>query len=111
MALGHDLRADQDVGAAGGDRRQQAFPLFARACGITIHTQYTRLREQLGQARLDTLRAAAKGLNVLIATAGAGARHGAIAAAVVTTQTAVDQVHDQVGGTVWAATHPTAGRA
>ena len=111
MALGHDLRADQDVGAARGDRRQQAFPLLARACGVTIHTQYTRLREQLGQAGLNALRAAAKRLDVLIATAGAGARHARIAAAVVAAQAAVDQMHDEVGRTVRAAAHPAAGRA
>ncbi len=111
VALGHHLRADQDVGTAVGDGRQQAFPLRAGARRVAVDAQHARLRKQLRQPRLDTLRTAAERPDVLVTAARAGGRDGAVAAAVVAAQAAVGQMHHQVGRTVRTAAHPAAGGA
>src|SRR5690606_28930189 len=100
VALRHHLGADEDVGPAFGDRRQQAFPLLARARRIAVHAQHAGLWEKFGKTRLDTLRTTAEGLDVLVAAARAGVRDTAVAAAVMAAQTTVGQMHDEVRGTV-----------
>jgi hypothetical protein len=111
VALGHHLGADQDVGLAGGDGVEQRLPLAARARRVTIDAQHARLRKELGQARLDTLGAAAEGLDVLVTAARAGVRNRTVAAAVMAAQAAIGEVHHQVGRAVRAAADPAAGRA
>jgi hypothetical protein len=111
VALGQHLRADQDVGLAPWMGR--AAPASADACArLSRSTRSTRAcGKQLGQRFLQPLRAAAEGLDVLVAAARAGTRHRLLRAAVVAAQAAVHQVHHQVGRAAGAAADPAAGRA
>ena len=102
------IRSYYDVRFAGMDLFEQRFPLLAAFRRVTINPQNTRLRETLGQHRLDPLRAAAERLDVLITADRTPLRHAALKTAMVAAQTAVGQMQHQVGRAALAARHPAA---
>ncbi len=111
VALGQHLRADQDVRLAAMDAFEHRFPLLAAFDRVTVHTQDARLREPRLQPYFKALRAAAEGMNILVAASRAGFRHAALESAVMAAQAAIGQVEDEIGGAALAARHPAAGRA
>ena len=111
MSLGQHLRADQNIGLAAMDLRQYRLPLAAGFHRVTVNPNNARIREFLLQPAFNALRAAAEGMDVLVATGRAGARHAVFVAAMVTAQTLVGHVQHQIGGTTAATRHPATGRA
>src|SRR5262249_17315378 len=71
VALGEDLGPDQDVGLRGA--LEQLLERGLRARCIAVDAQNPRLRELLGERKLDALRSAAEGLQILVAAFRAGA--------------------------------------
>jgi hypothetical protein len=97
VALGQHLGADQDVGLAGMDGRQQRLPFLRRTGRIAVDAQHTCLRKTLAQHGFEALGAAAEGQQIDIAAVRAGARNAGFEAAVVAAQALVGQVQHQVG--------------
>ncbi len=110
MALGQHLRADQDVGFAGVDRRQQCLPLLRRARRIAVDAQHAGLRKAFGEHGFQALCAAPEGQQIDVAAVGTGARNECFEAAVVAAQALVGQMQHEVGGAALAARDPAAGR-
>jgi hypothetical protein len=111
VALGQHLGADQDVGLAGMDGRQQRLPFLRRTGGIAVDAQHTCLREALAQHGFEALGATAEGQQIDIAAVRAGARNAGFETAVVAAQALVGQMQHQVGRAAAAARNPAAGRA
>ena len=111
VALGEQLRADQDVGLAARDALQRARELAAAARAVAVDAHDARLREARGERFLDALRAAAHRLQVEVAAGRAGARDGAFRAAVVAAQPAVGLVQHHARRAARATGGPAAGVA
>ena len=109
MALGENLRADEDVGVGGP--LEQIFEPVPRAHGVAIHAQDPRLRKFLAEQQLDPLRPASEYLQVGVTAFRTGARNALGQSAMVATQPPRGQVHDHVRRTAPAALHPATGRA
>ena len=73
--------------------------------------QNPRLGKCLLQPVLKALGAAAKGMNILIATGWAGFRDAMLQTAMMTTQQAISQVQHHVGGATRTARNPATGHA
>lgn len=86
VALGHHLRAHQDVDLARVHRREQRFGAAFPARAVGVDAQDACLGKQLGQMLLDALGAAPHRRQVLVAAFGAGARHRRLVAAMVAMQ-------------------------
>src|SRR5438477_7656045 len=93
MALGENLRADEDVGVGGP--LEQIFEPVPRAHGVAIHAQDPRLRKFLAEQQLDPLRPASEYLQVGVTAFRTGARNALGQSAMVATQPPRGQVHDQ----------------
>src|SRR6267143_7184113 len=104
MALGEDLRADEDVGARGA--LEQIFEPAPR--GVAIHAQDPRLREFLAEQQLDPLRPPSKCLQIVVAALRTGAWNAFGQSAMMATQQPRGQVQDHVRRAAPAALDPAA---
>ena len=92
MALGQHLGTDQNIRFTAVNAFQHGLPLLAAFHRVAVDAQNTRFRKLFLQPAFKTLRAAAKGKNVLIAAGWAGTRHMPFKAAVVAAQAPVGQM-------------------
>ena len=108
VALGHHLRADEDVDLARVDRAELRFEraLLARAVGVDAGD--ARFRQQRRELLLEPLGAAPDRRDVEVAALGTGARHRLGQAAMVAAQSPVLLVEDAPGAAVRAAAEPAA---
>ena len=127
MAFGDHLGADQHINFAAVYPRQLFLQLAFEAGAVSVNARDAQrlafwlqggfgarpahLRQQLGQMFLKPLGASAYGLQIDVATLGAGARHRLGEAAVVAANAAVDLVEDAVGAAMRAGAFPVTGGA
>src|SRR3974390_607145 len=97
MALGEDLRADQDVGALGA--LEEVLEAAPASRGVAVQTQDLCLRKPLQERLLDSLRSASEALKVGIAALRADARDPLGEAAMVAAQASVGEVQHHVSRT------------
>src|SRR4029453_5966870 len=88
VALGEQLRADQDVSLAAPDALQRARELLPAPRAVPVDADDARLREARCERLLDALRAAAHGLEIHIAAGRTGARNRVLRATVMAAQAA-----------------------
>jgi hypothetical protein len=111
VPLGQHLGADQDVGAARGEGRQDRAVAAAGAGGVLVEPQDARLGEVRRQRQLEPLGPRAPGQERRAAAVRAGVRFAPREAAVVAEQLARAQVHRQRDVAVRAGDRHAAGRA
>src|SRR6185503_20535153 len=86
MALGEQLRADEDVTVAAPDVFERLPQRRAPACYVAIDSHHARAGEEPCDRFLDALRAAAHRAQVGVAAGRAVARHRVLRTAVVAPQ-------------------------
>src|SRR5438445_387258 len=109
VALGENLRADEDIGVSGA--LEQIFEPVPRAHGVAIHAQNARLRKFFPEHQLDPLRPASERLQIRVTAFWTGSRNAFGQSAMMTTQPLHRQVHDHIRRTTPAALDPAAGGA
>src|SRR6266849_10607755 len=109
VALGENLRADEDIGVGGA--LEQIFDPVPRAHGVAIYAQNARLRKFFPEHQLDPLRPASECLQIRVTAFWTGARDAFGQSAMMTTQPLHRQMHDHARRTTPAALDPAAGGA
>src|SRR6185503_14283551 len=89
VALGEQLRADQDVSFPAPDGFQRARELLPASRAVAVDADDACVRKARSERLLDALRAAPHGFEIHVAAGGARTRDRAFGAAVMATQAAV----------------------